>query len=123
VRAAGEIALLQTKVAQHRLHELYVLGLSAMGCARNCELFVAPLQSVESAGREKWKHLEWLRAGAPEGERFGIARGAEELVALSNYRSMYSMLRLGSLTASYCNIELIRFDHNFKISSWVPRIA
>jgi hypothetical protein len=117
VGAAGEISFFQLDVAQHSLYERYVLGLSAVGRAGNGELLVTPPHRVETAGREEWNYLKWLGAGSPKSEGVGIARGTEELVAFSNHRSVDSMLRFGSITAGYCNIELIRFDHTSRYSS------
>jgi hypothetical protein len=114
----GKIPFLETNVAEHALYELNVLRFSAVGSTRYRELFVSPTERVESTGREKWQNLERLGAGSPEGEGIRVARGAKELVPLSNYGRVYSMLRLGSKTARDDDIELIRFDHTSRYSSW-----
>jgi hypothetical protein len=116
VRSAGEIALFELQVAEHLLDELDVFRLPTVGSTRNGQLLIAPVESVEAARREKWKDLERLGAGSPEGESVGVARRAEELVSLSNYRGVYSMLRLGPFTAGDCNIELVRLDHTSRYS-------
>jgi hypothetical protein len=62
VGAASEIAFLEIDVAEHSSNEVYMLGLTAVGGARNGELFVAPVQCVERARAEKRNYLEWLGA-------------------------------------------------------------
>jgi hypothetical protein len=111
VWATGEIAFLEAKVVQHSLDDRYVLGLTAVGRARDRELFFAPLERIEAAGAQKWKDLEGFRAAAPEGERVRVAGATEQFVAFANYRGVYSVFRLGSLAAGDCNIELVRLDH------------
>jgi hypothetical protein len=78
------------------------------------ELFVSPSELVEASGAEKRDDLEGFRAGAPVGKRVGIARAAQQHITILNYRGMYSMLRLGSFTAGYCDIELVRPGHTLK---------
>ena len=50
VRAAGEVALLESDVLEHRLRDRDVFGLAAMRRAGERQLIVAPMQLVESAG-------------------------------------------------------------------------
>jgi hypothetical protein len=111
VRTAGEISFLEPDVAEHLLNERHVLGFSSVGRARHSELLVTPLECVESTGGEKRQHLEGLGAGSPVGERVTVARCAEELVAVSDYRGMDAVLRFDGITAGYSNIELVRLDH------------
>jgi hypothetical protein len=89
VGAAGEIPFLEAEVAEHSLDQRDVLRLSAVGRARDGELLVTPTQRVESARGQKREHLKWLGAGAPIGERLRVASCAEELIALSDYGSIY----------------------------------
>ena len=117
MRTAGEISFFQLDVAQHSLYERYVLGLAAVGGAGDGELLVTPTHRIETTRREEWNYLERLGAGSPESEGIRVARSTEELVAFSNHRRVDSVLRFGSVTAGYCNIELIRFDHTSRYSS------
>ncbi len=117
VRTTGEITFLETDVVEHFLHERDVLGLTAVGRARHREVRIIPAQCVEAAGSEEWNYLERLGARSPEGKCVGVARCAEKLVSFSDYRGVYSVLRLGSFTAGDSNIELVRFDHNSRYPS------
>jgi acyl-CoA thioesterase len=93
------------------LDERHVLGFSSVGRARHRELLITPAERVESTRRQKREDLEWLRARSPVGERVTVARCAEELVAVSDYRGMDAVLRFDGITAGYSNIELVRLDH------------
>jgi hypothetical protein len=88
-----------------------VLGLTAVGRAGNRELLVAPPERLESARGEKGQHLEGFGAGAPVGERVGVARCADKLVTISYYSRVYPVLGFDRITAGYSNIELVRLDH------------
>jgi hypothetical protein len=62
VGTAGEVSFLEADVAEHSLHQGYVLGLATVRCARHGELLVAPPKRVESARAEKGEYLEGLGA-------------------------------------------------------------
>ena len=111
VRTAGEISFLEPDVVEHLLHQGDVLWLATVRRARDCELLVAPAQRLESARGEKRQHLERLGTGSPVGERVSVARGAEELVPISDYRGVYPVLRFDRIATGYSNIKLVRFDH------------
>jgi len=116
VRSTGEIAFLETDVVQHPLHQRHVLRLTAVRRARNSDLLLVPPQLVEPARGEERNYLEGLRTRSPEGKCVAVAGGAEELISFSDYRGVYSVLRLGPFAAADCNIELIRFDHTSRYS-------
>jgi hypothetical protein len=111
VGPAGKIPFLEADVAEHSLHEGYVLGLTTVRRARHGELLVAPPERVESAGAEKGENLKGLCAGPPVRECVSVPGCAEKLVALPDYRSVYSMFRFNAFTAGNCDIELVRLHH------------
>jgi hypothetical protein len=111
VGAAGEISLLEPKVAEHSLDDGDVLRLPTVGRARYRELLLTPPERVEAAGAKEWKDLERFGAGAPIGERVRVTGGAKQLVAIPDHRGVHSMFRLGSFPAGDCNIDFVRLDH------------
>ena len=111
MRTAGEISFLKSDVVEHLLHQRDVLRLSTVRCARHCELLVTPAQRLEPAASEKREYLEGLGAGAPVGKRVGVTGCAEQLIAFSDYRSVYAVFGFYRITAADSDIELVRLDH------------
>jgi hypothetical protein len=117
VGPASEISFFEPNVVEHSLDYGDVLRLPAVRSTRHRELFFPPTQGIEASRAQERNDLEWLGTGSPISERLRIARSAKKLIALPDYRSMYSMFRLGSLTAGYCDIEFVRF-HCIAKDSW-----
>jgi hypothetical protein len=80
VRPASEVALLQAEVAEHRLGDGDVFGLTAVGSGCERELVVTPSDLVEAAGCDEWHHLKRLRARSPHGDRARLACLADHRV-------------------------------------------
>ena len=89
MRAAGEIALFEPDVGEHRLGERDVLRLAAVRRARERELVVAPPQLVEAARLEKRHHLERLGAGAPGADDACVARAGDERIIFGDDRRVH----------------------------------
>jgi hypothetical protein len=108
VGSAGKVAFLHPDVAQHSFDDRNVLRLAAVRSARHRELLFTPLERIKPAGAEERNYLKGFGAGAPEGEGLPIAGGAEKLVAVSDYRGVYSMFRFRLFAASDDYIQLER---------------
>jgi hypothetical protein len=104
VGTAGQVPFLEANVAEHALHESYVLGLTAMRRAGHRELLVAPPERVEPSRAEKRDDLKGLGTGSPVRERFSIPSSADELIAIPHHRGVYSVFRFNPFPAGNCDI-------------------
>ena len=106
VRAACEVAFLESDRREHPCREIHVLRLAAMGCARQRELLAAPSACIEATRFDKREELKRLRAGAPDRRERGITSAAEQFSIGAANDGVHMMPRFDRVTARGDNVEL-----------------
>src|SRR5690242_2128075 len=113
VRSTREVTFLHPDVAQHRLGEDNVLGLTAMRGAGERELIVSPPKRVEPSRLQEWHDLKRLCAGAPRRHIGGVARSGNEDAVLVDDGGVHAVPGLDDSAAGDDDVQLDRLHRGW----------
>ena len=108
VRAAREVAFLESDVTEHRGRNRDVFRLAAMRRTRQRQLIVAPRQVIDRARCHQRHGQERLGPRSPERHDVGIARSANQRIARPDHRGVYPVARFDCPATGDNDVEVVR---------------